>query len=520
MLDLKITGGQVLDGSGKPPVRADVGIQGDRIAEIGDLAQADATLLIDAAGKYVCPGFVDVHSHSDSYLLIEPSAPSKIFQGVTTEVAGNCGASAAPRTGAYQMPADWREKQYPGAWSSVAEYRALLERQRPAVNLALLIGHNSVRAGVIGYEGRRATADEVRRMGELLARSLDEGGIGLSTGLIYSPGMFAAPEEVVELARIAAGRGGIYTSHMRSEGARLIEAIDEVLAIGRATGIRLEISHLKTSGRKNWHLVDRALERIREARGEGIDVKADRYPYTAASTDLDVVLPDWASEGGRDAVLKRLRDAGTRARIRAELAASRDEAYWQSVRVGTTHHPDNRRFQGMTLAEAARQSGLEPVDALLQLIDTDELHTGGIFFGMSEENMGKILAEPYVMLGSDASVRAPMGPLGQDHPHPRAYGAFPRFLRLALDGQTVALPEAVRKMTSLPASHFRLKDRGELRPGAWADVVVFDPRRVRDTATYERPHQFAEGIDAVVVNGALTLLGGELTGRRAGRFLP
>ena len=519
MLDFKITGGQVLDGTGGPAVRADVGVVGDRIADVGDLSGAEARSSVDAAGKTLCPGFIDVQSQSDAYLLIEPSAPSKIHQGVTTEVCGNCGASAAPRVGRYPMPSDWRDKKYPGPWTTVSEYRALLEQVRPAVNVVLLIGHNAIRAGVLGYEGRPATDSEFKAMADLLARSLDEGGAGLSTGLIYSPGMFAPPEEIIGLAQVVAQRGKIYTSHMRSEGARLIEAIEETLHIGRQSGVRVQISHLKTSGRKNWHLLDAALDKIRRARDEGVEVASDRYPYTAACTDLDVILPDWASEGGREVVLKRLRDPQTRKRIRDELAASRDALYWESVTVGTTHHPANRSFQGLPLIRVAKELSLEPVDAVLHLMDSDELHTGGIFFGMSEDNLWRILREPYVMLGSDASIRSPDGPLSQDHPHPRSYGSFPRFLRAALDGKTVALPEAIRKMTSLPASQFGLKDRGVLAVGKKADIVVFDPAEVRDTATFEKPHQFAKGIDLVVVNGAVTLQDGRLTGDRAGMFL-
>jgi N-acyl-D-amino-acid deacylase len=519
MLDLKITGGQVLDGTGRPAFRADVGLEGVEVREIGDLSSAESRSSVDATGKYVCPGFIDVHSHSDAYLLIEPSAPSKIFQGVTTEVVGNCGASAAPRVGRYPMPSDWRDKKYPGPWTTVTDYRKLLEQVKPAVNVVLLIGHNAIRAGIMGYEGRAATPTEFKAMADLLAQSLDEGGAGLSTGLIYSPGMFAPPEEIIGLAKVVAQRGKIYTSHMRSEGSKLLEAIDETLNIGRQSGVRVQISHLKTSGRKNWHLIDAALDKIRKARDEGFEVASDRYPYTAACTDLDVILPDWASEGGRDVVLKRLRDPQTRGKIRDELAASRDVQYWESVTVGSTHHPDNRKFQGVPLVKAAEQLSVDPVDAVLHLIDTDELHTGGIFFGMNEANMWRILGEPYVMLGSDASVRAPEGPLSSDHPHPRAYGTFPRFLRAALDQRTVPLSEAIRKMTSLPAAQFRLKDRGVLATGKRADVVVFDPAEVRDVATFEKPHQFAKGIDLVVVNGVVTLQAGRLTGRRAGMFL-
>ena len=517
--DIKITGGDILDGTGALPIKADVGILGDRIEALGDLSQAGARTVLDASGNLVCPGFIDVHSHSDTYLLIEPFARSKIFQGVTTEIVGNCGASAAPRVGGYPMPSDWREKQYPGTWSSVADYRALWEQVKPAVNVVMLIGHNSIRAGVMGYEGRASTASELQAMKELLAKALDEGGAGLSTGLIYSPGMFSKPDEVIELAKVAAARGKIYTSHMRSEGSKLLEAIDETLNVGRRAGIRVEISHLKTSGKKNWHLVDAALDRIRDAQREGIEVAADRYPYTAASTDLDVILPDWASGGGREAILGRLRDPATRKKIRDELLKSRDASYWTSVIVGSTSKPANRKFQGLPLQDVAKGLSLELVDAALYLMENDELNTGAIFFGMSEENMWKILREPYVMLGSDASVRGPDGPLSKDHPHPRAYGSFPRFLRAALDGKTVTLPEAIRKMTALPAGQFRLKGRGVIEKDAFADVVVFDPLRVKDVSTFQQPHQLSEGIDAVVVNGTLTIQDGKLIGHRAGRFL-
>ncbi|MCX6997713.1 MAG: amidohydrolase family protein [Kiritimatiellaeota bacterium] len=319
MFDFLILGGEVLDGSGAPARRADVAIAGDRIAAVGDLAQAEARTVLPAAGSIVCPGFIDVHSHSDTFLLLEPSAPSKIFQGVTTEIVGNCGASTAPRTGAYMLPSDWRDKRYPGAWSSVAEYRALLEQVRPAVNVVLLIGHNAIRAGILGYVARPAQAGEVRAMEQLLERALDEGGAGLSTGLIYTPGRYAAPEELRALTAVAARLGKMYTSHMRSEGDQLLEALDETIGLAQATGIRVEISHLKTAGRRNWGKVDAALDKIRAARAAGLAIAADRYPYTASCTELDVILPGWAAGDGRAAVLARLREPATRRRLRDEL---------------------------------------------------------------------------------------------------------------------------------------------------------------------------------------------------------
>ena len=518
-IDWIVRGGSVVDGLGGEVVRADVGIAGDRIVAVGDLSKAAAAAEFAAEGLLVCPGFIDVHTHSDAYLLIEPGAPSKIRQGVTTEITGNCGASAAPRWPGYTMPSDWLEQVYPGDWHSVAEYRALLEAQKPAVNSAMLIGHRAIRAAVMGIEARAATADEIAKMCGRLEAALEEGGAGLSTGLVYAPAMFAQPEEVTALAQVVARRGGIYATHMRSEGGTLLEAIEEALEVARASGVRLQISHLKTAGRGNWRKLDAALEKIRAAQAEGIEVASDRYPYTASCTDLDVILPTWASQGGRAAILARLRDPAARAKIRAEMAAAREETYWEGVWIGSTRHPDNAGFAGKPLWTAAEAWKIHPLDAALRFMETDELFTGGIFFGMSEENMWRILAEPWVMIGSDASIRAPTGPLSHDHPHPRAYGTFGRFLRAALDGKTVGVGEAVRKMTSLPADHFRLKDRGVLRVGAYADVVAIDPKTFRDRATYEKPHQFCDGISAVWVNGALTLRDGRETGERGGRYL-
>ena len=520
MHDLKIVNGRVLDGTGAPERCADVAVAGDRIAEVGDLSAAAARETLDAAGRIVCPGFIDVHSHSDAYLLIEPSAPSKIFQGITTEVVGNCGASAGPRLGECRMPSDWQAQTYPGAWRTVAEYRALLDSVRPAPNVVMLVGHNTLRASVMGYADRAATADELAAMRRLLERSLDEGGAGLSTGLVYAPGLYAPAGEIEDLARIVAARGGIYTSHMRSEGRRLLEAIDETIGVGRATGCRVQVSHLKTSGPANWGLLDGALDRIRRARDSGIEAASDRYPYTASCTDLDVILPDWAAAGSRAEILARLRDPAQRTRIRDGILATRgDGDYWDRLTIGSTRHPDNRSFAGRPVRAVAAALGVEPVDAALHLMETDELSTGGIFHGMSEDNMWRILAEPWVMIGSDGSLRSPEGPLSHDHPHPRNYGAFPRFLRASLDGRTVPLPEAVRKMTSLPADHFRLTGRGRIACGAQADLVVIDPERLRDTADHARPHRLAEGVDALVVNGVVTIRSGRVTGGRGGRFL-
>ena len=518
-LDWILEGGMVADGLGGEPVRADVGIVGDRIEAMGDLSAADARRRVALDGKLVCPGFIDVHTHSDAYLLIEASAASKVHQGVTTEITGNCGASAAPRWPGYVMPSDWLEQTYPGEWESVAEYRELLAAQKPAVNSAMLIGHRAIRAAVMGVEPRPATDDEISRMEELLDEALEQGGAGLSTGLVYAPAMHAKPKEIHALARVAARHGGVYATHMRSEGGRLLEALDEAIEVARDTGVTLQVSHLKTAGRQNWHKLDAALEKMETAQAHGIRVASDRYPYTASCTDLDVILPQWAGQGGRAAILERLADADIRASIRAEMAAERDESYWESVWIGSTRHPDNAPFAGRSLLEAAEAWKVHPLDAALRFMQTDELFTGGIFFGMSEENMWRILAKPWVMIGSDASLRAPWGPLSKDHPHPRAYGTFPKFLRACLDGKSVPVGEAVRKMTNLPAAHFGLKNRGVLQAGAFADVVVLNPTTLRDRATFEKPHQLAKGVEWMWVNGVLTLEEGKLTSGRGGRYL-
>lgn len=518
MFDLKIVNGMVLDGTGKPAVRMDVGVTGDRISAVGELGCAEAKRVIDARDLIVCPGFIDTHSHSDAYLLIEPTAPSKVTQGVTTEVVGNCGASAAPRLGVARMASDWQAHTYPGSWNSMADYRRLLEQVKPAVNVFTLVGHNVLRASVMGYAGRAASADELAAMERLLDQSLDEGGRGLSSGLIYPPGMYATRDEIHALARVVKRKNGIYTSHMRSESSRLIEALEETTGVGRATGVRVQVSHLKTSGQANWHLIDTALATIEQARRDGVQVAADRYPYLSSCTELDVIFPDWATEGGRDAELARLRDPATRVRLRAEVLENRSERSWGSITIGSTTEA-NARFRGQPLDKVAATLGMEPVDAALHLIETDSLTTSAFFQGMCEDNLWKIIAQPWVMIGSDASLRAPWGPLSHDYPHPRAYGSFPKLLRAVLDGMTVPLADMVRKMTSLPAAHFGLAGRGELKAGYSADITVFAPQEIRDEATYSVPHRLSSGVAHVLVNGVPVLEDGRLTGHRPGQWL-
>ena len=510
-----------------------------------------ADVVIDATGAVVSPGFIDAHAHSDAYLVIEPDAPSKVSQGITTELNGMCGGSVAPRYGEARLSSDWAailgERL---TWRSFAEYREVLAAAKPAVNTVQFVGHNTLRSSVVGYAGRSASSDEQREMEHLLEQSLDEGGWGLTTGLIYQPGKYATPEEVVALAKVAAAKGGYYATHMRSEGDRILEAIDEVIDLAKATGIRAEISHLKTSGRKNWHKVDAVLEKIEDAMAQGLLLGSDRYPYCAAGTDLDVVLPDWAQEGGAPAEVKRLEDADLRARIVDEInAQGRD---WSEVMIGGTWSEENKAFSGRTVAEIAgretkderRGKGRETLDIrpglvshvscplrssvsrltsspgalICDILLRDGCKTGAFFFGMSEENLAKIYARPWIVPGSDASLRAPWGPLGADHPHPRAYATMPEFYR-RVRALGFSREETVARMTSSVADRFGIRNRGRIEKGAFADIVVWKEEEFVARATFDAPHQFSGGVKAVMTNGVVSYRDGVFTGERGGRFL-
>ena len=531
---VRIANGLVVDGTGAPAFRGDVLLEGDRIAAVEPSAAAETHPGdVDATGCVVSPGFIDAHSHSDAYLLLEPDAPSKLSQGITTEINGQCGGSVAPRYGEARLSGDWAQLLGERlVWRSLAEYRAALEAARPAINTVQFIGHNTLRSSVIGYAGVRATPETLRAMQELLARELDDGGWGLTTGLIYQPGRYSDAAEVVALAQTAAAHGGLYATHMRSEGDRILEAIDEVLELVRATGIRAEISHLKTSGRRNWGKIDAVLGKMQRAVDEGLLLGSDRYPFCAAGTDLDIVLPDWAQEGAAAAECVRLADPALRARIVAEIDAS--DRDWSTVMVGGTWSEFTRPMGGRRvtdiLADAAA-FGLPPGttagELVCRMLAADRCLTGGFFFGMSEANLRRIYACPWIVPGSDASLRAPWGPLGKDHPHPRAYGTMPAFFRLLTGREAFAdggrlgfgLEETVARMTGVPARRFGLRGRGVLARGNFADVAVWRPDGFRNAATYERPHAFCTGVERVYVNGALAYSGGVFTHAGSGRFL-
>src|SRR5262245_60243384 len=528
MLDLKIEGGTVVDGTGTVGGRADVGVRDDAIVAIGNLSREPASRRLHAAGKIVAPGFIDVHSHSDWRLWGNRRAESKIRQGVTTEVVGNCGFSPAPASSEFlddlRSFALYIPRGMDFRWRSVGEYLRAYDAEGTALNVIQLVGHGTLRVAAMGFAQRSPEAAELRRMQGWLAAAMEDGAWGLSTGLIYAPGSYAATEEIVALAKVAARHRGIYASHIRGEGATLLEAVGEAIRVGREADIAVQVSHLKAAGRPNWGKVAEALALIDEANADGLDVAADAYPYTASSTTLRTLLPDWALAGGMEAMLGRLRDSEARARIRKELEAPAtgqgllDRVGWDNIMVAScAHRPD---VEGKRLSRIAEERGVDPVEAALELI-VDEGGKGYmILFQLDERDLRQALAHPRVMIGSDGSALAPYGELGTGKPHPRSYGTFPRVLgEYTREQRVLSLAQAIHKMTGQPARRLGLRDRGVLRVGARADIVVFDARRVADVATYEDPHRYPEGIEHVIVNGRSVIRDGQHTGTLAGRLL-
>jgi N-acyl-D-amino-acid deacylase len=445
------------------------------------------------------------------------------MQGVTTDISGNCGMSAAPFIGE-AATARQRDKDEFGVtdnWSTMAGFLDLMDSKRPAVNFATYVGHGNVRASVLGYADRMPDEAEYEAMTRLVSESMEAGALGLSTGLIYPPGVYSNTDEIVRLAAPVREYGGIYTSHMRSESARLVEAIEETIAVGRGAGVGVQISHIKTGGPANWHKLSQVIDTFERARAEGVDVTADRYPYTASSTDLDAILPAWSYEGGARSEIERMLDPETRKRLRQEIIDNHPVPdYWNRVMISSVVTDRNKRLEGMTMAEAAETLGLEPVDALFQILIEEEIRVGAVYFMMSEDNLKAFYGQDWVMIGSDATARNMTGPTRHGKPHPRTFGSFPRVLgKYVREESVMSLPVAIRKMTSMPAERLGLEGRGALKPGSFADIVVFDPATVIDTATFQEPYAYPEGVVHVFVNGVQAVRGGEQTDARAGRVL-
>lgn len=524
--DLLIADATVVDGDGGPPFPGHVAVEGGRIVRVARSGEAEpeAARRVAARGRVVCPGFVDVHSHADASPFFDPSMDSALRQGVTTVIVGNCGISAPPRGRAAdlvdELPLTGRTVPDPGiGWGSLAGYLAAVDEARPAVNVAALIGHGTVRRAVLGMERRVPDAEELRAMARLVREGMEAGALGLSTGLVYAPGMYAGTDEIAALAREAAALGGVYASHVRGEGQRVFAAVEEAVEVGRRTGAPVQVSHLKLEGGRVWGRAGELLDTLARAREEGVDVRGDQYPYDAYHTDLASFLPPWAPVGGLGGILA---DASRRRRLVSSVESGEDA--WQSSvdgvgwdRIVVVGHRDPTRW-GRSVAELAHAEDAAPIDAFFGLLLADP-STAVIGHAMRERDLRTILSDPEVMVGSDSTAISPGGPFGAAPTHPRTYGTFPRVLgRYVRDLRCVPLAQAVRRMTALPADRFGLAGRGRLTAGAIADIVLFDPATVADRATFEEPHAFAQGVELVVVGGRVAWSeAGD--GERAGRAL-
>jgi N-acyl-D-amino-acid deacylase len=514
--DIIIRNGRVIDGTGAASAPGDVTVGDGRIVAVGDLDRTEAETALDATGLVVAPGFIDMHTHSDLSLLINPRAESKLRQGVTTEVIGQCGFSPAPAPGpradAIRAIFGVWGKEVDWSWGSYGEYLDALRQEGTSVNVVPVVGHGVLRTGVMGEENRPPTAGELEEMRAAVRRAMEEGAFGMSSGLAYAPGMFSKTDELAALAAEIAPLGGIYFSHIRGEDERLTGAVSEAIETARRAGAPVQISHLKAEGQRNWGTTEAALDLIQQAGAAGVAVGFDVYPYTAWNTGLAQLLPAWAREGGREAVLGRLSDAATQLRLVGELAqaAEADPGRWERRLLASAGTEANRELQGKTLAEIAKLRGMPPEQTVLDLLIEEQTDAGMVGFGMCEDDVRRVLAHPLATIGSDSASQAPYGVLGRSHPHPRTYGSFARVLgHYAREEGLFSLEEAVAKMTGRSAARLGLRDRGIIAPGMAADIVVLDPEAIADRATYEEPHQYAAGVRWVIVNGVLELDGEE-----------
>ena len=527
--DLVIRNGRIVDGTGSPWYAGDIAIAGGKIAAIGRLGGAAARLTIDARGMVVAPGFIDMLGQSELTILVNPHLPSKIYQGITTEVTGE-GGSIAPLTDAITQ-ADRVSYEHYGVhpdWKTFREYFARLRKQGMGINLATYVGATQVRRAVLGDENRAPGAAELERMKALVREAMHDGAIGLSTSLQYAPAPYAKTEELIALAAEAAKAGGTYASHIRDEGDTIDAALDEAFRIGREAGIPVEIWHLKAAGKSNWGRMPEIVARIEQARRSGIDVGADTYAYPAGFNSFSAVIPPWAHDGGDRKLIERLKDPATRARIRKELETPSKEwnNEWQQVTgpegfvIGAVQNPKLLSIQGRTIAEIARLWNKDPIDTVFDILIEDEAFTQVAIFMMSEPDIVLALQQPWTSICNDSQGTAPDGLLGKEHPHPRAYGAFPHILRKYVrEEKKLTLEDAIRKFSALPAQRMRFADRGVLKAGMWADIVVFDPETIRDLATFDQPNQLSEGMRFVLVNGVPVIEEGKMTNALPGKVL-
>ncbi|HEY3282573.1 MAG TPA: D-aminoacylase [Armatimonadota bacterium] len=525
-LELILAGGTVVDGTGAHARRADVGLRAGRIAEVGNLTGAQAARAVPVEGLVVAPGFIDMHSHTDYCYLANPTAESKLTQGVTTEIGGNCGVSGAPLLGPFGHSEEAKRLRDLGIgarWTSLAEMGETLQSRGMAVNFATFVGHGNLRKAVLGYDNRAPDSEELGRMRSLAEQAMEEGALGISTGLIYPPGCYSDTEELIALAAAVAPKGGLYATHMRNEGELLLESVQEALRIGRESGAPVQISHHKACGPPSWGLVKTSLRMIDEALSEGVRVGADQYPYIATSTDLCALLPQWFHEGGSERAMERLNDPATLDRLRAEMLTDgklRHGASFDKILITQTHPDSNRWAEGLSLDRIAQEWGIDPLEAIFRLLRDADLDVGMCNFLMCEEDVERVMRHPRVCVGSDGVALCSEGALGRGKPHPRAYGTFPRVLgHYGRERGVLSLEEAVHKMTGLTAELLGFTDRGLLKPGLAADITVFDPETVQDRATFTDPRLPAEGIHLVIVNGQIAFESGRPTGALPGQFL-
>jgi dihydroorotase/N-acyl-D-amino-acid deacylase len=527
--DVVIINGHIVDGTGSPWYSGDIGIREGKIAAIGNLTGVAAKRTIDAHGDVVAPGFIDMLGQSEKTILVDPRLPSKIYQGITTEITGE-GGSIAPLNDAI-VEADktgYAHLKITPDWRSFRQYFARLEKQGMGINLASYVGATQVRRVVLGDGDVQPSAAQLEQMKSLVRDAMHDGAIGVSTSLEYAPAPYAKTEEIIALAAEASKFGGIYATHMRSEGDAIDASIDETLRIGKEAHVPVEIWHLKVAGKSNWHKMPEVVAKINAARAQGIDVTADTYAYPAWFNDFSAFIPPWAHDGGDAKLIERLKDPATRARIRKDMltASSTWDNEWQEIPgpeaiiIGVVQNPKLLPIQGKTLADVAKLWTKDPMDALFDLLIEDQAYTGVAVFGMSEDDVALALQQPWTSVCNDSSGASTEGLLGQEHPHPRAYGTFPRILRKYVrEEKKLTLEDAIRKFAALPAQRVRLTDRGVLKEGMWADIVLFDPATIKDVATFGEPNQLSQGMEYVLVNGGLVIDQGKMTGAMPGKVL-